>query len=217
MRMLMRVYLVICPIPKLDVSLGPNTETWFRSYNNFACLVWKLRNKFWPNTHTLYNTILRIARNFLETRESIKISTHPFYHVNLDWFSWEWSKKKFFFWKKKSKMAVFQKWPFFKIANSQNFFVKISQIRPWVSRIDWCEGHKCSSTYMVVRLSDIRAKTGKNFFVFLEKSAILNFFLQKKNFFFASFSWKSVQIHMVDWMGQNFDIFPGFQQFSCYA
>ena len=32
-------------------------------------------------------------------------------------------------------------------------------------------------------------------------------FLQKK-FFFASFSWKSVQICMVDWMGQNFDVFP---------
>ena len=29
--------------------------------------------------HTLYNAILRIARNFLETRENIKISTHPFY------------------------------------------------------------------------------------------------------------------------------------------
>ena len=63
---------------------------------------------------TLYNAILRIARNFLETRENIKISTHPFYHVNLDWFSWEWSKKKFFlFWKKIqngrfSKMAIFQ-------------------------------------------------------------------------------------------------------------
>ena len=43
--------------------------------------------------------------------------------------------KKNFFFEKKSKMAVFQKWPFFKIANSQKFFVKISQIRPWVSRI----------------------------------------------------------------------------------
>ena len=109
---------------------------------------------------TLYNAILRIVRNFLETKENIKISTHPFYHVNLDWFSWEWSKKKIFFWKKKSKMAVFQKWPFFKIANSQNFFVKISQIRPWVSRIAWCEGHWPGSTYMVVRLSDISSKTG---------------------------------------------------------
>ena len=69
-------------------------------------------------------------------------------------------QKKFFFSKKKSKMAVFQKWPFFKIANSQNFFVKISQIRPWVSRIAWCEGHWSGSTYMVVRLSDISSKTG---------------------------------------------------------
>ena len=33
--------------------------------------------------YTLYNTILRIARNFLETRENIKILTHPFYHINL--------------------------------------------------------------------------------------------------------------------------------------
>ena len=33
-------------------------------------------------------------------------------------------------------MADFSKWPFLKIANSQNFFVKISQIGPWVSRID---------------------------------------------------------------------------------
>ena len=36
---------------------------------------------------TLYNVILRIPRNFLETREIVKISTHPFYHTNLDWFS----------------------------------------------------------------------------------------------------------------------------------
>ena len=27
-------------------------------------------------------------------------------------------------------------------------------------------------------------------------------------FFFASFSWKSVQIRMVEWMGRNFDVFP---------
>ena len=35
------------------------------------------------NSYTLYNAILRIARNFLETRENIKILTHPFYHINL--------------------------------------------------------------------------------------------------------------------------------------
>ena len=52
------------------------------------------------------------------------------------------------------------------------------------------------------------------------ESAILNFFFQKKNFFFASFPLKSVQIYMVEWMGRNFDVFfgfPGFQQIPCYA
>ena len=57
-------------------------------------------------SYTLYNAILRIARNFLETRENIKILTHPFYHINLGWFSWEWSKKIFIFLRKKNS-----KWP----------------------------------------------------------------------------------------------------------
>ena len=58
---------------------------------------------------TLYNAILRIVRNFPKTRENIKISTHLVYHRNLDWFSWEWSKKNFFFLKKKnSKWLIFQ-------------------------------------------------------------------------------------------------------------
>ena len=35
------------------------------------------------NTATLYNAILRIVRNFLKTRENIKILTHLFYHINL--------------------------------------------------------------------------------------------------------------------------------------
>ena len=65
---------------------------------------------------TLYNAILRIARNFLETRENIKILTHLFYHINLGGFSWEWSKKKkkkkkF---KKKFKMAASKKAHFLK-------------------------------------------------------------------------------------------------------
>ena len=57
---------------------------------------------------TLYNDILRIARNLLETRENIKIESHPFHHIICDWFLLGWSKKKFFFLKKKSKMADFQ-------------------------------------------------------------------------------------------------------------
>ena len=38
----------------------------------------------------------------------------------------------------------------FNIAKSSAISAKISWIGPWVSRIDWCEGHWCSSTYMVV-------------------------------------------------------------------
>ena len=41
---------------------------------------------------------------------------------------------------KKIQNGRFSKWPFFKIANSQKIFVKISWIGPWVSRIDWCKG-----------------------------------------------------------------------------
>ena len=37
--------------------------------------------------YTLYNAILCITRNLLETRENIKISTHHFYPIILDWFS----------------------------------------------------------------------------------------------------------------------------------
>ena len=61
---------------------------------------------------------------------------------------------------KKFKMAAPKKL-FFKIANSRNFFVKISEIGPWVSRIERCEGHWCSSMYMAVRLSDKSSKTAK--------------------------------------------------------
>ena len=49
------------------------------------------------------------------------------------------------------------------------------------------------------------------------ESAILNFFFRKKKFFFASFPWKSAQIYMVEWVGRNFDVFPGFQKIPCYA
>ena len=72
-----------------------------------------MESKYFWNSSTLYNAILRIARNFLETRENIKISTHPFYHINLGWFSWEWSKIFFFFFsKKKFKIDVAQRiWP----------------------------------------------------------------------------------------------------------
>ena len=45
-------------------------------------------------------------------------------------------QKKNYFDEEKFRMADFSKWPFFKIVNSQNFFMKISWIGPWVSKID---------------------------------------------------------------------------------
>ena len=64
---------------------------------------------------------------------------------------------------KKIQNGWLKKARFFKIANSQKNFAKISQIRPWVSRIEWYEGHWCSSTYMAVRLCDKSSKTAKKY------------------------------------------------------
>ena len=57
-----------------------------------------------------------------------------------------------FFWSSKIVFQLPQFWI---------FFSKLSWIGPWVSRIDWCKGHWCGSTYIVVRLTDICSKTGK--------------------------------------------------------
>ena len=40
---------------------------------------------------------------------------------------------------------------------------------------------------------------------------------KKKKELIASFSWKSVQIYMVEWMSWNFDVFFGFQKIPRYA
>ena len=98
---------------------------------------------------------------WLETMIIIKIKSHSFYPIICAWFWWGWSKKKCTFLKKKIQNGWLKKTTFFKTVNSQYFFAKLSGIGPWVSRINWCEGHQCDSTDMVVRLSNIRPKTGK--------------------------------------------------------
>ena len=70
-------------------------------------------------------------------------------------------QKNFFFLKKQIQNGRLKKRSFFNSVNSQYFFVKISWIRPWVSRIEWCEGHWCSSMYTAVRLSDKSSETAK--------------------------------------------------------
>ena len=72
------------------------------------------------------------------------------------WLIWIGMKgKKIFFEKKKNQIGQLKKTQIFTSANFQYFFVKISWIGPWVSRIDWCEENWCGSTYMAVRLSNI--------------------------------------------------------------
>ena len=67
------------------------------------------------------------------------------------------AKKKFFFWKKKSKWQT----EFFNVAKSWAISAKISWIGPRVNRIDWCKGHWCGSIYIAARLSDISTIIGK--------------------------------------------------------
>ena len=45
--------------------------------------------------YTLYNIILSIARNLLETRENIKIESHPFYYIILTDFHGDLAKNSF--------------------------------------------------------------------------------------------------------------------------
>ena len=81
-------------------------------------------------------------------------------------------QKKNFFLKKKIQNGRLKKTEFFNFAKSWAISAKISWIGPWVSRIDWCEGHQCDSTYMAVRLSEVTQKRAKN-----TKKAVLALFL----------------------------------------
>ena len=81
----------------------------------------------------------------------------------LGFFHTEKPKKKFFEQpnNQKPKTKKLNKSHFQGFVNSQYFFMKISWIGPWVSRIDWCEGHWFCSTHMAVRLANVSSKTGK--------------------------------------------------------
>ena len=125
----------------------------------------------------------------------------------------EKAKKKYFFWKK-IQNGQLKKTKFFKSANSQNVFAKISQIGPWLSRIDWCEERWWGSMYVVVRLSNISSKTGKEYIFCVFRSflslkfswkIIENWQFWVGHFFAASFPRKQVKVYWLARMGQNFD------------
>ena len=122
----------------LDVILYGLFKKMFNNLVSTCCMSLKTVKPPYCATYlnldnTLYNVILRIARNLLETRENIKIKSHPFYHIIWDWFSWGWSKK--------NQNGGLKKTEIFNSPNSQYFFSKISWIGPWVSKIDWCKGN----------------------------------------------------------------------------
>jgi hypothetical protein len=94
-----------------------------------------------------------------------------------------------FLWKKKSKWPR-QKTSFSSSTNSQYFFIKFLWLGPWVSRINWCEGHWCGSTYMVVRIGG----AGKRRFF---ESPILNFLSWPFWIFFTSSLWKKQPVHIL--------------------
>ena len=63
---------------------------------------------------------------------------------------------KYFLLKKKNLNGRLKKAEIFKSDNSQYVFAKISEIGPWIYRINWCKGHGYSSTHIVVRLPERR-------------------------------------------------------------
>ena len=80
------------------------------------------------------------------------------------WGIWTWMRQIFFFLILNIRILLFQKKSVFQIHQLWTFF-HISGKGPWVSRRYPCKGQGCSSTYMVVRLSNKRAKTTKNAFL----------------------------------------------------
>ena len=80
------------------------------------------------------------------------------YKCGLIFIGMKQKQKKIFLKKKKNQNGRLKKTEIFNSPNSQYFFMKISWIGPWVSRIHWCKGRWCGSTYLVVRLFDITSK-----------------------------------------------------------
>ena len=70
-------------------------------------------------------------------------------------------KNKTFFFEKPNNQKQKQN-VIFQLCQFSIFFDQNFMDWSWVSRIDWCEGHWCDSTHMVVRLSDITQKWPKN-------------------------------------------------------
>ena len=121
--------------------MEPYVSSWMpRFVNNFLELsTWAILEKY-NHAHFWYPPLFLAVNHHNIENWVPSILTHNLWLIFMGM-----RQKKIFFLKKKIKMAD-TKNVFFKIANFQKNFPKISQIGPWVSRIDWCEGHQCDST-----------------------------------------------------------------------
>ena len=141
-------------------------------------------------------------------------------------------KKKNFFSKKKFKMADskkahFSKSPILEIFSRKvpkmHFLAVFELLSDSLTAI-YIDLHRCPLHHSILLtrgpISEIFAKKFWELAIlknelFLSRPFWIFFFEKKK--YFASFPWKSAQIYMVEWMGRNFDVFPGFQNIPCYA
>ena len=118
------------------------------------------RSTIYPRRITVVCILVQILQDSEETIHSAEKNDTSY--ESQGYFHW----KKCFL-KNKVQNGQLKKSSFSSSSNSQYFFTKISWIVPLVSIVDWCEGHWCASTYMVVRLSEASSKTGKKcIFVF---------------------------------------------------
>ena len=128
---------VCCPSPPLYMT--PNLT---KHRNKF--LSWLVVKVFiQKRSYTVFFIILYPPPPwfFLETKVKIKIVSHSCYPINLWLILTEMKQKKNIFEKKKNQNGRLKKLSFSTTTKTWAIFSKISQIGPWVSRIDWCEGH----------------------------------------------------------------------------
>ena len=93
--------------------------------------------------NTLPAEMFGVTDFWLETRVIIKIFKKIIAGMKTKVFCIGKHKKKKNSLKRKNQNGRLKKSFFSNSANSQNYFVKISWLGPWISRIDWCEGHLC--------------------------------------------------------------------------
>ena len=118
--------------------------------SHVSCCAPQVIRLFWLST-TLPPKMFGVGCCWLETNDDSNNWVPSILSHNLCLVLMEMKQKKIFL-NKNIKMADWD----FQNCQFSIFFTKILGIGPWVYRINWCERHEFGSTYMAVRLSEIR-------------------------------------------------------------